>query len=205
MENIILEDNSIEIPAKYLWGTPIWEIDSVFDIEFNNILLNEIYEWRKHHTPWTGSKSPNHWDPNSINMNVFQEKTLEIVNSAISPLFGEHWGDIQINYARGWLHLVKPGDYTPPHSHDAFTFAFVYYFYAPENCGDLLLMDPRRGSDVASSRGDITKWVKIKPKTRKLVIFPGNILHLVEPNKSNETRMSFACTVTLNNPSLIPK
>jgi uncharacterized protein (TIGR02466 family) len=84
------------------------------------------------------------------------------------------------------------------HDHGGVIVACVYYVKAPENSGDLLLIDPR-GSvnwDWESKDGfDGAKYKRVKPKEGKLVIFPGYVLHAVDPNNSKEERVSIAINI----------
>jgi uncharacterized protein (TIGR02466 family) len=76
--------------------------------------------------------------------------------------------------------------------------AVVYYIYTPENCGDLLLVDPRNAplwDRISEDKVDGIKYQRIKPKNGKLILFPGYVGHMVEQNKSNDTRISLATNI----------
>jgi hypothetical protein len=46
---------NMEIKETLLWPTRIWEVENLFDDEFNNNLLEELLLWREEYGPWTGS------------------------------------------------------------------------------------------------------------------------------------------------------
>ena len=78
-----------------------------------------------------------------------------------------------------WFNEMKPGHKTLPHTHDDADelLSGVYYVTAPPRCGNLVLTD-----------GDAS--VALKPQAGMFVFFPPDLLHEVEPNRSDETRLS---------------
>lgn len=86
-----------------------------------------------------------------------------------------------------------PGEWFALHSHTHSHIASVFYLCAPENCGDLLLVDPR-GDNNWTDRIDHgvlnTSYEKIKPVEGLLVVFPAWLSHMVEPNTSEFVRIS---------------
>ena len=97
----------------------------------------------------------------------------------------------------------EPGKNLDVHAHGGIAFAAVYYVNVPDNSGDLLLLDPRGGVNWFSETAGTNSsqiYHRIKPKAGHLVVFPGFLLHEVETNKSQDTRMCIA-----NNIIVVPR
>ena len=93
--------------------------------------------------------------------------------------------------------LDPPGGYNAPHIHPNSLFSGVYYIKAPENSGDLVCNDPRPGVQLnmpTRKEGKPSKnlWreVHLKPVEGRIIIFPFYLWHNVEPNLSNDIRIS---------------
>lgn len=78
-----------------------------------------------------------------------------------------------------WLNEMGPGQVTLPHRHDEDDelVSGVYYVRVPDNGGDLVL-----------TRGAVT--TRVTPAEGRFVFFPPDVLHEVEANRSDETRLS---------------
>ena len=96
-----------------------------------------------------------------------------------------------------WANINPPGGYNRPHVHPNSTFRGVYYVKCPPNCGQLVCKDPRPGIQThmpTRKKGQPPKhlWreVHIEPIENRAIIFPAWLWHAVEPNKSNDIRIS---------------
>jgi uncharacterized protein (TIGR02466 family) len=107
---------------------------------------------------------------------------------------------INLQMKKSWTRVTKKYGFSSPHSHADNTCVGVYYIKTSENCGDLLLHDPR-GSHNFATRFEVStegylesdrSFYRIKPKAGDLVLFPDYVVHSVEPNMSDETRVSLA-------------
>jgi uncharacterized protein (TIGR02466 family) len=112
---------------------------------------------------------------------VFNEEYLER-----GPVLGNMWANI--NYK---------GGYNKPHVHPNAVFSGVYYIKTPPNCGRLICMDPRPGIQTCMptrKKGQPPKhlWreVHLQPQENRTIMFPAWLWHSVEPNESNDMRIS---------------
>lgn len=191
----------MEIKATNLWPTRIWEIEDLFDEQFNKDFLTELLQWREEYGPWTGP-NPNHWKSDKPLITIVKNKLMDVIKDITLPLFEEHYDNIVHEFGRSWLHITKPTKNTPVHPHDGTAMSIVYWLQTPENSGELIMIDPRRGTDITNAKSGCDKWIKITPKAGKILIFPSYVLHLVEQNNSDKDKMSFVSTVVLTNPTL---
>ena len=112
---------------------------------------------------------------------VFKEEYLEK-----EPVLGNMWANI--NYQ---------GGYNKPHIHPNALFSGVYYVKTPINSGQLVCTDPRPGIQTCMptrKRVEMPKhlWrdIHIQPQENRTIIFPAWLWHSVQPNESNEKRIS---------------
>jgi len=73
----------------------------------------------------------------------------------------------------------------------------VYYVKTQDNCGNLVVNDPRPGIQTTMPsrvKGrppkDLWREAHIAPYTGRIIMFPAWLWHAVENNNSNDTRIS---------------
>ena len=172
-----------------MWVTPVWEIQTDFDQQFNNELLDELGQYCD---PESDEGNSNIWNCDTPRVQELKKYTIKVVKSQTYDYIAPTVKDFEFWHARGWLNYHKTGKGIPIHGHGSPKIAMTYYVKAPDNCGDLLLIDPRNGCDWDSGNDGVngTKFNRIKPVESKLVFFPGFVLHMVEPNQSDQVRAS---------------
>ena len=112
---------------------------------------------------------------------VFNEEYLER-----TPILGNMWANIN-----------TPGGYNKPHVDPNALFSGVYYVKTPPNCGRLICQAPRPGIQTCMptrKKGQPPKhlWrdVHLQPQENRALLFPAWLWHCVEPNESNDVRIS---------------
>jgi len=80
-----------------------------------------------------------------------------------------------------WLNAMGPGQSTSRHSHEENdeVLSGVYYVTAPADSGDILFHDPPFET-------------RVSPQAGLLLLFAPDLPHSVEPNRSNQLRLSVA-------------
>jgi hypothetical protein len=96
-----------------------------------------------------------------------------------------------------WANINPPGGYNRTHIHPNSLWSGVYYVKTPKNCGHLKLEDPRSVALMTRPRqvpGEqpqrLWREVHYEPVCRKIIMFPAWLNHCVDPNQSNEIRIS---------------
>ena len=115
----------------------------------------------------------------------------------VYQVFNEEWLDGKVTLGNMWPNINPTGGYNRPHVHPNSLFSGVYYVKAPSNSGRLVCNDPRPGIQTCMpnrKKGQPPKhlWrdVHLQPQQNRALIFPAWLWHQVEPNKSNEPRIS---------------
>lgn len=171
----------IEGKRHDLWSTPIWELQTEFDDEFNNKLLIE-------------SNNPDFDDFKNIWSG--ESECIQIMKTYIKQVVGSI--DPTLSLGNGWFYKSNINESLPVHHHGGVFMAVVYYVSIPENSGNLLFIDPRGGVNWYGTEygNSISSGViPITPKKGKLVIFPGYLFHMTEPNLSSETRVTLVTNI----------
>ena len=127
---------------------------------------------------------------------VFQPLVNELF-IMMNDIWKEEWLDREPVLGNMWANINPPGGYNAPHIHPNSLFSGVYYIKAPKNSGNLVCNDPRPGVQLnmpARKKGQPPKhlWreVHLEPVEGRIIMFPFYLWHSVEPNKSNDIRIS---------------
>ena len=96
-----------------------------------------------------------------------------------------------------WANINPPGGSNRAHQHPNSLWSGVYYIKAPKNSGHLKIDDPRSVACMSRPRQkDGKKPLRLfrethyEPKAGRLIMFPSWLMHCVDPNESNDIRIS---------------
>jgi len=139
------------------------------------------------------SQSLNTIDEN-IKENLFNKPALEYIKR-----FNKNY---KIELSNFWINSNNKNDYNLLHSHPECNISGVYYIQVPENSGRIVFQN-----------GDLTKMSNknqfyfddanfhsryfLPVKEDDLILFSSETLHYVEPNRSNDERISVAFNLIL--------
>jgi len=116
---------------------------------------------------------------------------------AMKEIWKEEWLDREPRLGNMWANINYKDGYNKPHVHPNTLFSGVYYIKTSPNCGKLVCIDPRPGIQTvmpARIKGtppkDLWRDVHLDPIEGRIIIFPAWLWHSVEPNESNDIRIS---------------
>jgi hypothetical protein len=187
----------MKITRNDWWITPVWEIQTDFDHNFNQQLLQEINDYFNS-LPKGDGFNTNIWLCPGESVKILKETTLKIIKDETHSFIAPNYTDFEYWHTRGWLNYNLPGRSMPIHGHGGNKIAMTYYINAPEHCGDLQIIDPRGAIDWDNGTDGVngTKFKRIKPTESKLVFFPSYLLHQVEQNDSDQPRISLTSNIS---------
>jgi hypothetical protein len=131
-----------------------------------------------------------------------RQRTLDYINQNIkTSAYFQHYQHATVSIV-GRQNPIQPQENDTPHWHPDKTLIGAYYVSVPEKSGDILLHDPRGAvertwsepSSLPESRGSRT-FYRIHPKSGMLLFFPSYLIHSVETNLSDQTRLSIIIDV----------
>ena len=163
----------------------------------NQLFANEIIEWSKR-DPGVKKTNRNGWHSTTEmhKMPVYQPLVNELF-----VMINDIWKEERIDRApvlgNMWANINPPGGYNAPHVHPNSLFSGVYYIKSLKNSGRLSCIDPRPGVQLnmhTRKKGELPKYlwreVNLEPKEGRIIMFPYYLWHSVEPNESNDIRIS---------------
>ena len=162
-----------------------------------NQLAENIIQWSKE-DPGVAKTNRNAWHSTTDMQNRPEYRPLiDELFKMINQVFEEEFLTRGAALGNMWANINPPGGYNQPHVHPNAVFSGVYYVKAPPNSGRLVCQDPRPGIQTCMpdrKKEQVPKhlWrdVRIEPKENRAIMFNSWLWHSVEPNMSNETRIS---------------
>ena len=97
-----------------------------------------------------------------------------------------------------WANINPKGGFNTSHIHSNALWSGAYYVKTPNNCGKLAIKDPRAISLMTLPRYNKKlqpcqwKQVYYEAVAGRCIMFPAWLEHFVEPNQSNELRISIS-------------
>ena len=160
-------------------------------------LANDIVAWSKQDK---GVKKTNvngwHSQTNMHEMPQFKPLVDELFKMQ-HEIFKQEWLDRQPRLGNMWANINYKSGYNKPHIHPNSLFSGVYYVQAEPNCGKIVLYDPRPGIQSnmpVRIKGQppehLWREVYLDAKVNRIIMFPSWLWHSVEPNESNNIRIS---------------
>jgi len=180
--------------AEQFFPTTIYAEDVKLD---NQQLANNIVAWSKQDK---GVKKTNvngwHSETNMHTMEPFKTLVDELYKMQ-HKIFKEEWLDKKPILGNMWANINYPGGYNRPHIHPNSLYSGVYYVKTNPDCGKIVCNDPRPGIQTTMPtriKGQPPKhlWrdVHLDTVEGRIIMFPSWLWHAVEPNKSNDIRIS---------------
>ena len=168
------------------------------DIKLDNqMLANEIVMWSKK-DKGVVKTNMNGWH-SQTNMHTFPQfkPLVDALYEMQNEIYKEEWLDRKPLLGNMWANINYPGGYNRPHVHPNCLFSGVYYVKSQPGAGQLVVNDPRPGIQTMMPtrvKGQPPKhlWreAHIDPVPGRIIMFPAWLWHCVEPNQSNDIRIS---------------
>lgn len=180
------------------WKSPIWEVQTKFDTNFNEQLLEEIYDIGRNITLGK-DKDPHNsiWDYSYPNLDILKKEIVDIVTKTITQNIPEvRMLNIKgCEHFMGWINVREPGEVLEVHGHTESAIAATYYIKVKDRCGDLVLYDTAGAIDWEKNTVSGSPYVRERrytPVEGRLIFFPSYVLHGVDENKSDDLRISLS-------------
>ena len=183
--------------TEYHFPTPVYIQEVSNAVELNQYLEQKITQWSQQNKGvlktnaggWHSTTDMNRKEEYNVLTKELFAMQYEIFKKEFltqKPVLGNMWANI--NY---------PGNFNRPHLHPNSLFSGVYWVKAPEKSGNLMLYEPRPGVHTTMpSRKEgklppeLWREVHYQPKAGVAIMFPAWLWHEVQPNESNDTRIS---------------
>ena len=163
----------------------------------NNTLAQHIIQWSQQ-DQGVKKTNMNGWHSTTDMHTKLEYKVLvDELYKMQHEIFQEEWLDRKPMLGNMWANINYSGGYNRPHVHPNCLFSGVYYVKTQPQCGELVVNDPRPGIQTmmpVRKSGQPPKhlWreAHFDPVQGRIIMFPAWLWHCVEPNKSNDIRIS---------------
>ena len=105
-----------------------------------------------------------------------------------------------------WFNINKKGSYNTKHVHPTSDFSGVFWLKTSMNCGNIVFESPNNFSSFREIQSYTEKFktdtgcthgYSFNPVEGKMLIFPSSLEHEVQPNESDEDRISVSFNIKL--------
>lgn len=179
--------------ATPMWSCPVSGID-------NQEILDYCHQVRKE-KPGVQISNRGGWHSRELILPLPNnlERLFNDLTVFVNDVCARHTGINNLELGNFWININGRGDFNMPHDHQRSILSGVYYVSVPEeNMGDLVV---HRGD---TAEYFLTSKIQREPTPTNLrevsklpveslfYIFPSWVRHHVEPNQSNQERVSIA-------------
>ena len=113
--------------------------------------------------------------------------------------------DVNARIQNMWININKKGDLNVIHDHPESMLSGVFWVKTPDDCGKINFQSPEafnysflhRRAHPELRKINFDSSVEIEPKEGSILLFPANLKHQVNPNMSDEDRISIAFNIWL--------
>jgi len=184
--------------TEYHFPTPIYIKEIPNAVELNHYLEKQILRWNKEDPKGYNRTNINGWH-STTDMNKKKEYNplMQELFAMQYEIFKKEFLTLKPVLGNMWANINYPSGYNRPHLHPNSLFSGVYWIKAPENSGSLMLYDPRPGvhttmPDRKKGKLPSAVWreVHYKPRAGMIIMFPAWLWHEVQPNRSQDIRIS---------------
>lgn len=168
---------------------------AVFDIgrPLNKTELDFFYNQKVRRSMWNTTSVDSEVLKNDSMLNIktfIQESIDNFFNSIYSPSTF-----CRLRITQSWINYTEPGEHHHRHDHPNSFLSGVFYVNA-ERDKDSICFFKREFNQISINPNNFNLfnsdvW-ELPAETGKLILFPSSLSHMVEPTKSNTTRISLS-------------
>jgi uncharacterized protein (TIGR02466 family) len=125
------------------------------------------------------------------------KRLVDALYEAQRKIFVEEHYESEPFLGNMWANVNPPGGMNRAHQHPNSLWSGVYYVKAPQNSGHLKVDDPRSSASMIRPKQKsgqlpprLFRETHYEPKAGRCIMFPAWLTHCVDPNESNEIRIS---------------
>ena len=176
--------------------TPIY----IADIEhptLNQELERDIVAWSKQDKGITRTNVQGWHSTTDMHERPEFKKLVNMLYDCQKTVYEQEYYESEPYLGNMWANINPPGGSNRAHQHPNSLWSGVYWIKTPKNCGELKIDDPRSVACMTRPRQKDTKkpdrlWreTHYEPIAGRCIMFPSWLMHCVDPNKSNDIRIS---------------
>ena len=125
------------------------------------------------------------------------KKLVDMLYACQKTIYNQEHLDSEPVLGNMWANINPPGGMNRAHQHPNSLWSGVYYIKAPKNSGHLKIDDPRSSAAMVrpnQKKGPVParlfRETHYEPIAGRCIMFPSWLMHCVDPNNSNDIRIS---------------
>ena len=176
--------------------TPIYIAD-IKHPTLNQELERDIVAWSKQDKGMTRTNIKGWHSTTDMHQKPQFMKLVDMLYSCQRTIYDQEHYESKPFLGNMWANINPPGGMNRAHQHPNALWSGVYWIKTPKNCGDLRIDDPRSSAAMCRPRqkeGEkplrLLREYGYTPKEGRVIMFPSWLMHCVDPNESNDIRIS---------------
>jgi uncharacterized protein (TIGR02466 family) len=125
------------------------------------------------------------------------QKLVSMLYACQKTIYDQEHLDSESYLGNMWANINPPGGSNRAHQHPNSLWSGVYWIKTSKNCGHLKIDDPRSSAAMVRPKqkegpmpSRLFRETHYEPITGRCIMFPSWLMHCVDPNESNDTRIS---------------
>jgi len=176
--------------------TPVYIAD-IKHPTLNQELERDIVAWSKQDKGIVRTNVQGwHSDTNMSELPEYQ-KLVRMLYECQKTIYEQEHYESEPFLGNMWANINPPGGMNRAHQHPNSLWSGVYWIKTPKDCGDLKIDDPRSSAAMSRPRQKpgklptrLYRETHYKPIAGRCIMFPSWLMHCVDPNQSNDIRIS---------------
>ena len=181
--------------------TPIYILD-IKDQNLNVQLEKDILNWMNQDKGVTRTNVKGWHSTTDMHTKPEYARLVKALHEAQNKIYDEEHLDSEPFLGNMWANVNPPGGMNRAHMHPNSLWSGVYYVKAPKNSGHLKIDDPRASASMCrpkmrerynhpdTSPPRLWREHHYEPIAGRCIMFPAWLVHCVDPNESNDLRIS---------------
>ena len=181
---------------ELFFPTPIY-IKDVGTADFNKKLEQDIIHWMNQDKGIQRTNVNGWHSPSNMADRPEYRELVDLLFKMQFEIYQEEQLDSEPFLGNMWANVNQKGGFNRTHIHPNSLWSGVYYVKTPPNCGHLKLEDPRSIALMTRPRmkpgpqpARLWRETHYEPIAGRLIMFPSWLNHCVDPNQSDDIRIS---------------
>jgi uncharacterized protein (TIGR02466 family) len=178
---------------ELLFPTPVYIAD-IKHPTLNQELEKDIIAWSNQDKGMVRTNVKGWHSQTDMHQRPEYQKLVDMLYEAQRTIYNQEHLDSEPVLGNMWANINPPGGMNRAHQHPNSLWSGVYYIKAPKNCGHLKIDDPASMSRPKQKEGEVParlyRETHYEPIAGRLIMFPSWLMHCVDPNESNDIRIS---------------
>jgi len=181
---------------ELLFPTPVYIAD-IKHPTLNQELERNIVAWSKQDKGMTRTNIKGWHSTTDMHELPQFKKLVDMLYACQKTIYEQEHYESEPHLGNMWANINPPGGMNRAHQHPNSLWSGVYWIKTPKNCGQLKIDDPRSVACMTRPRQKDTKkpdrlWreTQYEPIAGRCIMFPSWLMHCVDPNESNDIRIS---------------